>query len=107
MRVRWGYRRLNILLVREGIVMNMKCVYRLYREEGLAVRRRKRKRVAVARQPMPAPRQLNECWAMDFMNDALTNGRRFRIQPNRAWSQAPFHRGLCLSRCRPIMACMP
>src|SRR5207249_3714426 len=42
-------------------------------------RRRKRKRVAVARQPMPAPSQLNECWAMDFMSDALISGRRFRI----------------------------
>jgi putative transposase len=70
---------LNTLLVRDGIVLNLKCVYRLYREEGLAVRRRKRKRVAVARQPMPAPSQLNECWAMDFMGDALISGRRFRI----------------------------
>jgi len=70
---------LNTLLVRDGIVLNLKCVYRLYREEGLAVRRRKRKRVAVARQPMPAPSQLNECWAMDFMSDALISGRRFRI----------------------------
>ena len=43
-RVRWGYRRLNILLEREGFVVNLKCVYRLYRDEGLAVRRRKRKR---------------------------------------------------------------
>lgn len=77
--MRWGYRRLNILLVREGIVANLKCVYRLYREEGLAVRRRKRKRVAVARQPMPAPKQLNDCWAMDFMSDVLSNGRRYRI----------------------------
>ena len=79
MRIRWGYRRLNTLLVRDGIVLNLKCVYRLYREEGLAVRRRKRKRVAVARQPMPTPSQLNECWAMDFMSDALIGGRRFRI----------------------------
>lgn len=70
---------MNTLLVRDGIVLNLKCVYRLYREEGLAVRRRKRKRVAVARQPMPAPSQLNECWAMDFMSDALISGRRFRI----------------------------
>ena len=78
-RVRWGYRRLNILLQREGMVVNLKCVYRLYRDEGLAVRRRKRKRVAVARQPMPVPSRLNDCWAMDFMSDALSNGRRYRI----------------------------
>jgi len=54
-------------------------VYRLYRDEGLAVRRRKRKRVAVARHPMAAPSRLNDCWAMDCMSDALASGRRFRI----------------------------
>jgi putative transposase len=78
-RVRFGYRRLHVLLVREGVVVNRKCVYRLYREEGLAVRKKKRKRVAVARQPMPAPERLNDCWAMDFMSDTLRGGRRFRI----------------------------
>ena len=78
-RVRFGYRRLHVLLVREGVVVNRKCVYRLYREEGLAVRKKKRKRVAVARQPMPAPARLNDCWAMDFMSDTLRGGRRFRI----------------------------
>lgn len=78
-RVRWGYRRLHVLLRREGLVVNHKRVYRLYREEGLAVRRRKRKRVAVARQPMMVPSQLNECWGMDFMSDALINGRRYRV----------------------------
>ena len=78
-RVRWGYRRLHLLLGREGITVNRKCVYRLYREEGLAVRRRKRKRVAVTRVPMAVPSALNDCWAMDFVSDALTNGRRYRI----------------------------
>lgn len=78
-RVRWGYRRLYVLLRREGVSVNRKRVYRLYREEGLAVRRRKRKRVAVARQPMTTPEGLNECWGMDFMSDALINGRRYRI----------------------------
>lgn len=68
-----------LLLVREGVCVNIKRVYRLYREEGLAVRRRKRKRVAVARQPMAAPTRVNECWAMDFMSDSLANGRRYRI----------------------------
>jgi putative transposase len=77
--VRWGYRRLYVLLRREGQMVNRKRVYRLYREEGLAVRRRKRKRVAVARQPMLAPSRLNEAWAIDFMSDALSNGRRYRI----------------------------
>lgn len=78
-RVRWGYRRLHLLLVREGRRVNVKRVYRLYREEGLAVRRRKRKRVAVARAPQPAPAKLNERWAMDFMADVLVGGKRFRI----------------------------
>ena len=78
-RVRWGYRRLHVLLGREGVVVNRKCVYRIYREEGLAVRRRKRKRTAVARQPLPAPTRLNEGWGMDFVSDVLRGGRRFRI----------------------------
>jgi putative transposase len=78
-RVRWGYRRLHVLLRREGQKVNIKRVYRLYREEGLAVRRRKRKRVAVARAPQPAPTRLNERWAMDFMSDVLVGGRRYRI----------------------------
>jgi putative transposase len=78
-RVRWGYRRLHLLLGREGTRVNIKRVYRLYREEGLAVRRRKRKRVSVPRQPMVSPSQVNECWAMDFMSDSLASGRRFRV----------------------------
>jgi putative transposase len=61
------------------VKVNIKRTYRLYREEGLAVRRRKRKRVAVARQPMVTPRCLNECWAMDFMSDSLASGRRYRV----------------------------
>lgn len=57
-RVRFGYRRLQVLLGREGVAVNHKCVYRLYREEGLAVRKRKRKRVAVARTSLPRPTAL-------------------------------------------------
>jgi putative transposase len=78
-RVRFGYRRLHVLLVREGITANKKCVYRLYREEGLAVRKKKRKRVAVARQPISAPTRVNEGWGIDFMSDVLRGGRRFRV----------------------------
>jgi putative transposase len=78
-RVRWGYRRLYVLLRREGHCVNRKRVYRLYRDEGLAVRRRKRKRVAVARQPMATPTKRNEAWAIDFMSDVLSTGRRYRI----------------------------
>jgi len=78
-RVRWGYRRLHVLLRREGIHANHKAVYRLYREEGLAVRRRKRKRVAVARRPMVPPQRLNERWSMDYVSDVIRGGRRIRI----------------------------
>jgi putative transposase len=77
--VRWGYRRLHLLLMREGVVANHKRIYRLYREESLAVRRRTRKRVAVVRRPMPAPQRLNDCWAMDFMSDVLSGGRTYRV----------------------------
>jgi len=78
-RVRWGYRRLHVLLCREGIQANHKAVYRLYREEGLAVRRRERKRVSVPRRPMLVPRRVNERWSMDYMSDVLRGGRRIRI----------------------------
>lgn len=78
-RSRWGYRRLHILLQREGFAVNKKRVYRLYREAGLAVRRRRRKRVAVVRQPLPLPIRPNLRWSMDFMQDVLVSGRRFRI----------------------------
>lgn len=77
-RPRWGYRRLHVLLRREGVRINHKRVLRLYREEGLAVKRRKRKRVSVVRRPMVAPSRMNERWSMDFVSDALANGRRFR-----------------------------
>ena len=77
-RPRWGYRRLYVLLRREGHVVNRKLVQRLYREEGLAVRRRKRKRVAVPRVPLPAPTRANARWSIDFVTDALGDGRKFR-----------------------------
>ena len=78
LRPRWGYRRLYRLLRREGHVVNKKLVQRIYREEGLAVRRRQRKRVAVPRTPLPAPTHPNERWSMDFVSDALGDGRKFR-----------------------------
>ena len=78
-RRRFGYRRLTVLLRREGWAVNHKRVYRLYRQEGLGVRRRKRKRIgAVERQPLAIPSRQNERWSMDFVADALTDGRRFR-----------------------------
>jgi len=77
-RTRWGYRRLHILLRREGYRMNWKQTYRLYREAGLTVRKRRRKRISVARQPLLSPQRPNERWSIDFVSDALANGRRFR-----------------------------
>jgi len=79
LRPRWGYQRLHVLLRREGHVVNHKKVLRLYREEGLAVaRRRRKKRVAMARVPLPAPTARTERWSMDFVSDALADGRPFR-----------------------------
>ena len=76
---RWGYQQLHVLLAREGHRVNHKKVLRLYREEGLAVtRRRRRKHVARARVPLPTPRQRTERWSMDFVSDALADGRGFR-----------------------------
>jgi putative transposase len=79
LRPRWGYQRLHVLLRREGRRVNHKLVLRLYREEGLAIsRRRGKKRVAVPRIPLPAPSGPNERWSMDFVSDALADGRPFR-----------------------------
>ena len=79
-RRRFGYRRLWVLLRREGFGVNHKRVYRLYREEGLSVRRRKRKRMAgIARVPTMAPERPNQRWSMDFVSDALASGRRIRV----------------------------
>ena len=77
-RPRWGYKRLHILLRREGHRVNHKLVYRLYREEGLLVRRRRRKRVAGPRVPLPAPTHPKERWGMDFIMDSFVEGRHFR-----------------------------
>ena len=82
-RCRFGYRRLGILLEREGIHMNRKKLYRLYSEEGLAVRRRRgRKRATGTRAPMALPDGPNQRWSLDF-SDALDWGRRFRILASR------------------------
>ena len=79
-RRRFGYRRLGILLEREGVSMNKKRLFRLYREEGLAVRRRRgRKRATGTRAPMALPDGPNQRWSLDFVADSLSWGRRFRI----------------------------
>jgi len=76
---RYGYRRIHVLLRREGWRVNRKLTYRLYREAGLAVRRRKRKRVGpFERKPLPKPTAANRSWSMDFVSDGLADGRRIR-----------------------------
>ena len=79
-RRRIGYRRLHILLRREGLRINRKKTQRLYREEGLTVWRRKgRKRAIDARAPAPVPALPNQRWSLDFMYDQMAAGRRFRV----------------------------
>jgi putative transposase len=79
-RVRYGYRRLHVLLQREGWHVNHKRVYRLYRQEGLALRRKMpKKRLSRPRVPAPCPTRPNVAWGMDFLSDRLVDNRRFRI----------------------------
>ena len=79
-RRRFGYRRLHVLLKREGYAVNHKKLFRLYREERLTVRRRGgRKRALGTRAPMTVPLLPNDRWSLDFVSDQMTDGRRFRI----------------------------
>jgi len=78
-RKRFGSPRLHIMLKREGLVINHKRTERLYHEEGLALRKkRRRKGAAGARIILPAPDRPNQTWSMDFITDSLVTGRRFR-----------------------------
>lgn len=80
-RRRWGYRRLLILLRRDGLTDNHKRVYRLYRAEGLQVRQRRRRKQRLARgveRPV-APTRPNERWSLDFVHDRMVNGRTLRL----------------------------
>lgn len=77
---RFGHPRLHVLLRREGFGANHKKTHRIYVEEGLQVRKRKkRRRSAIARQPLVLPSRPGQRWSMDFMSDQLSNGRRFRL----------------------------
>ena len=76
---RWGYRRLHWLLARDGWAVNRKRVQRVYREAGLTVRKRKRKRVSVARVPRSTPQAPNARWSIDFVHDTLGDGRAIRL----------------------------
>ncbi|MGQ3152603.1 IS3 family transposase [Brevundimonas mediterranea] len=79
-RRRFGYRRLHVLLRREGHAVNRKRVQRIYRDEQLTVRRRGgRKRAMGTRRPLDLPLAPNQRWSLDFVADQLTDGRRFRI----------------------------
>jgi putative transposase len=78
-RRRFGYRRLHTMLEREGVMVNVKRVRRLYREERLSLRQRGgRRRYRGVRVIAALPTRVNQRWSMDFMTDALADGRRFR-----------------------------
>ena len=79
-RVRFGYRRLTVLLKREGWAVNAKRIYRLYTEEGLTVRTKQRKKAASRqRVPLGLATKPNQRWCMDFVSDRFVDGRWFRV----------------------------
>lgn len=82
-RVHYGYRRVHVLLRREGWKDNIKRVYRLYRADGLSLRHRRprRNKAARLRQPKHHASAINEIWSVDFVADALFDGRRLRTLP--------------------------
>jgi len=79
-RVRYGYRRIQVLLRREGWSVGKTLTYRVYREERLQLRSKlpKRRKMVVTRRDVYVPKRPNQAWAMDFVSDQLTNGERFR-----------------------------
>lgn len=79
-RRRFGYRRLAVFLRREGFKDNIKKIHRIYKEEKLMVKRRKgRKKATGTRHSLPKPDSVNHVWSLDFMSDAFTDGRKFRV----------------------------
>ena len=79
-RMRFGYRRLTAMLVSEGLAVNHKRVYRLYREEGLAMRIRQRRRIRWSGATVrPAATRANERWSIDFLSDCVSTGRVIRM----------------------------
>ena len=79
-RIRYGHRRIHVLLRREGWVVNHKRTRRLYREEGLQLRRKtpKRRVSAKRREDRVIATAANDCWSMDFLSDQLVDGRKIR-----------------------------
>jgi hypothetical protein len=86
-RRRFGWRRLKLLLEREGISMNHKKLRRLYTEERLQVRRRGGRKRALGTRAPTLPQGPNQRWSLDFVSDTLTDGRRFRILVVVAWQR--------------------
>lgn len=81
-RRRFGCPRLHVMLRREGFLINHKRTERIYREEGLSLRiKRRRKMASMLRSEVPKPERPNHIWSMDFMSDSLANGRRFKVLP--------------------------
>jgi putative transposase len=78
-RRRFGCHRVHVILKREGLVINHKRTERIYREEGLSLRLKKRKKTAMIRVKLPEPERVNQRWSMDFVSDSLCTGRRFRV----------------------------
>jgi len=79
-RRRFGYRRLAVFLRRDGFADNIKKIHRVYKEEKLQVRCRKgRKKATGTRAPLPKAERINQVWSLDFISDAFTDGRRFRV----------------------------
>lgn len=76
---RYGYRRLHVLLQRDGEVANHKRVYRVYREAGLCLRRKKRKHCVRIASPLITRTAANQEWALDFVHDAMAAGRTIRV----------------------------
>ena len=76
---RWGYRRLQLKLEEQGMHVNHKKVYRVYREAGLMIRRKRRKRLLRAGFVRPGVTGANQEWALDFVHDAAESGRKFRV----------------------------
>ena len=79
-RIRYGYRRVHVMLRREGWSLGRNLVYRLYREEGLALRRKqpRRRKMVVHREARCRPTRANEAWTLDFVHDQLSDGQKFR-----------------------------
>lgn len=76
---RYGYLMLHALLKAEGLVVNRKKTYRIYKELGMQVRTKKRKKLIRPRVPMVLPSRSGERWSIDFVHDQLANGRRIRV----------------------------